>query len=408
MATTQANVSSNDIMNLTVSIANSMSLLTQRTCIQNITMSIPIFDGESPTLSRFVQNVEDGLTLIPAGTEAEYLAIILTKLIGPARRCTLEHKFDSVKLLVQHLKKRFAPGRSLSYFQVEIAKLSIREGESLRQYVDRTSHLVYCARGAIRERYLDHAEDFVKEMEKDVKENFIDGLPDRISWKVSAQTQDINTLEQAYDAVLQIDRKLRNRRQSSRNESPSRWSRRDHSAEDSRRHDREVSYPHSPSRYDQNRDRSTRTSGFEEDREGRTRTTAWTLRHRSPSKSPSYRSDSSFPDDGEKHYSILKNPDKDRKPSLYCWHCGTAGHDGKSCRKQPRSPRYQRDSRDSSVESNKSLNFDRAQRIGDTMSGNKEARQRTVRFEEELSSRKHLPHASTSRFQNWSQERVNS
>ena len=105
MTNAQANVSSNDIMNLTVSIANSMSLLTQRTCIQNITMSIPTFDGESPSLTRFAQNVEDGLTLIPEGTEAEYLAIILTKLIGPACRCTLEHTFNSVKALVQHLKR---------------------------------------------------------------------------------------------------------------------------------------------------------------------------------------------------------------------------------------------------------------------------------------------------------------
>ena len=176
MTSAPANISSNDIMNLTVQIANSMSLLTQRTCIQNITMSIPTFDGESPSLTRFAQNVEDGLTLIREGREAEYLAIILTKLIGPARRCTLEHKFNSVKALIQHLKKRFAPGRSLSYFQVEIAKLHIREGESLRQYVDRTSHLVYCARGAIRERYQDHAEDFVKKMENDVKENFIDSV----------------------------------------------------------------------------------------------------------------------------------------------------------------------------------------------------------------------------------------
>ncbi|XP_076285579.1 uncharacterized protein LOC143211634 [Lasioglossum baleicum] len=62
-------------------------------------------------------------------------------------------------------------------------------------------------------------------MEKDVIENFIDGLPDRISLKVSASQGDIKNLEDAYDAVLQIDKRLRNRRQSPRNESPSRWSR---------------------------------------------------------------------------------------------------------------------------------------------------------------------------------------
>ena len=50
-------------------------------------------------MARFAQNVEDRLILIPEGTEPEYLAIILTKLIGPPHRCTLEHNFNSVKTL---------------------------------------------------------------------------------------------------------------------------------------------------------------------------------------------------------------------------------------------------------------------------------------------------------------------
>lgn len=105
MANEQANISSADLMNLTVSIANSMSLLTQRSCIQNVALTIPTFDGENPPLSHFAQLVEDGLTLIPEGTEREYLTIILTKLIGPARRSTLEHHFTSVSALIKHLKK---------------------------------------------------------------------------------------------------------------------------------------------------------------------------------------------------------------------------------------------------------------------------------------------------------------
>ncbi|XP_076298319.1 uncharacterized protein LOC143217665 [Lasioglossum baleicum] len=405
MPNSAANTSSVDIMNLTVSLANSMSLLTQKTCLQNITSTIPTFNGEDPSLIRFAQTLEDGLTLIPEGTETEYLAIVLTKLVGPARRCTLEHKFTTVKALIQHLKKRFAPGKSLSYYQVEIAKLHIREGESLRQYIDRTSHLVYCTRGAMREKYEAHAEEFIKLMEKDVIENFIDGLPDRISLKVSAILKDIKNLEDAYDAVLQIDKRLRNRRQSPRSESPSRWSRRDSYDQDSRYRDREVSYPLSPSKYDRHRDQRTRPSGFEEEREGRA--SAWTLRHRSPSGSPSNRSDSSIVRDGEKRYTILKNSDRNRMSKSYCWHCGTSGHDGKFCKNRPRSPRFQRDSRDSSVESNKSLNFDRAHRTGDTMSENKEVRQRTVRFEEKPSSRKLQHHKSKSKSQNWNQAREN-
>lgn len=410
MQNSGANNSSIDIMNLTVSLANSMSLLTQKTCLQNITSTIPTFDGEDPSLTRFVQNLEDGLTLIPEGTEAEYLAIVLTKLVGPARRCTLEHKFTNVKALVKHLKKRFAPGKSLSNYQVEIARLHIRDGESLRQYIDRTSHLVHCTRGAIREKYgEDRAEEFIDLMEKDVIENFIDGLPDRISLKVSAFLRDIKNLEDAYDAVIQIDRRLRNRRQSPRHESPSRWSRRDSHEQDSRYREREVSYPLSPSRYDRHRDRRPRPSGFEEEREGRA--SAWTLRHRSPSHSPAYRSDSSITKDGEKRYTILKNTDTDRMSKSYCWHCGTSGHDGKFCKNSRNNPRFRRDSRDSrdsSTESKKFLNYDRAHRTGDTMSENKQVRQRTVRFEEKPSSRKPQHHELKSKSLNWNRARENS
>ncbi|XP_043264134.1 uncharacterized protein LOC122404261 [Colletes gigas] len=239
-------------------------------------------------------------------------------------------------------------------------------------------------------------------MEKDVLENFIEGLPDRISWKVSAHFRDIQTLEDAYDAVLHIDRKLRNRRQMPRNESPARWSRKDRETEDYRHRDSQVSYPGSPSRYD--RGRHARTYEPQEDREEQPRATAWSVRQRSPSISPSRRT-YDFPKDEGNHYSILKNSGKYREPELYCWHCETTGHDGKSCRKNPRHPKYRRDSRDSSAESNGSLNYNRAHRTGDTMSGNENRRQKTVHFDNDSSSRKHLPHVSKPKSQNWNQEK---
>ncbi|XP_046142522.1 uncharacterized protein LOC123987996 [Osmia bicornis bicornis] len=270
-------------------MANSMALLTQRNCIQFATAPIPTFDGENPALSVFAQSVENGLALIPDTSETEYLSIVLTKLTGPARISIQDKQFNNVTQLLQHLKKRYAPGKNLAYFQAEVSRLKIREDESLRKYIDRASKLAHGSRIAIRERYTTNVDQLIKEMEMDILENFLEGLPERVAWRIAALDKKIKTLEEAYEAVLQIERRLKNRRQIQEKASPSRRREEDFlSWRRPREKEHRRVYPQSPSPYRQRpRDRST--SGSEPEFEERaSRATALTLRKHDYSRSPNH------------------------------------------------------------------------------------------------------------------------
>ncbi|XP_046145633.1 uncharacterized protein LOC123988918 [Osmia bicornis bicornis] len=270
-------------------MANCMALLTQRNCIQFATAPIPTFDGENPALSVFAQSVENGLALIPDTSETEYLSIVLTKLTGPARISIQDKQFNNVTQLLQHLKKRYAPGKNLAYFQAEVSRLKIREDESLRKYIDRASKLAHGSRIAIRERYTTNVDQLIKEMEMDILENFLEGLPERVAWRIAALDKKIKTLEEAYEAVLQIERRLKNRRQIQEKASPSRRREEDFlSWRRPREKEHRRVYPQSPSPYRQRpRDRST--SGSEPEFEERaSRATALTLRKHDYSRSPNH------------------------------------------------------------------------------------------------------------------------
>ncbi|XP_046143423.1 uncharacterized protein LOC123988229 [Osmia bicornis bicornis] len=343
-------------------MANSMALLTQRNCIQFATAPIPTFDGENPALSVFAQSVENGLALIPDTSETEYLSIVLTKLTGPARISIQDKQFNNVTQLLQHLKKRYAPGKNLAYFQAEVSRLKIREDESLRKYIDRASKLAHGSRIAIRERYTTNVDQLIKEMEMDILENFLEGLPERVAWRIAALDKKIKTLEEAYEAVLQIERRLKNRRQIQEKASPSRRREEDFlSWRRPREKEHRRVYPQSPSPYRQRpRDRST--SGSEPEFEERaSRATALTLRKHDYSRSPNHSPEAPKYDEpfNTKHDVY----------DFYCANCSTVGHGWKDCEKSPRCERprfqYRRESRGNFSPLRKPLNSNNAHPNGE-------------------------------------------
>ncbi|XP_046145900.1 uncharacterized protein LOC123989238 [Osmia bicornis bicornis] len=339
-------------------MANSMALLTQRNCIQFATAPIPTFDGENPALSVFAQSVENGLALIPDTSETEYVSIVLTKLTGPARISIQDKQFNHVTQLLQHLKKRYAPGKNLAYFQAEVSRLKIREDESLRKYIDRASKLAHGARIAIRERYTTNVDQLIKEKEMDILENFLEGLPERVAWRIAALDKKIKT----YEAVLQIERRLKNRRQIQEKASPSRRREEDFlSWRRPREKEHRRVYPQSPLPYRQRpRDRST--SGSEPEFEERaSRATALTLRKHDYSRSPNHSPEAPKYDEpfNTKHDVY----------DFYCANCSTVGHGWKDCEKSPRRERprfqYRRESRGNFSPLRKPLNSNNAHPNGE-------------------------------------------
>lgn len=362
-----------DLSSLTAAMAKSMILLNQRSNIQYAAASIPIFDGEDHTLSVFAQSVEDGLAIIPPNTEAEYLTIVLTKLRGPARIIVQGKSLKTVAELLKHLKKRYAPGRNLTYFQGQIARLKIRRDESLRKYIDRVSHLAHCTRTAIRDRFGNDSKTISAEVEKDLLDSFLDGLPSQVAWRLSYQKVKQETLEDAFEAVLQIERRLKNRRDISDDRSS--WC--DSEEETSRgRRSREQDYRRtvylqspSPARYKKHRFRDRSTSGSEAEFEEYPKRASAMLSRRDNHRPRDHSRDDVEASD--------HRGDSDG-PQLFCWNCGAKGHDGKWCKQtRNRSPRT------SPSRKNQHLNFPRAHRTGDSVSESRQDRPKKVSFSNE-------------------------
>ena len=220
-------------------------------------------------------------------------------------------------------------------------------------------------------------------MEKDILENFIEGLPERVAWRMAALGEKHKDLDDAIEAVLLIDRRLRNRRETYDNRSTdynNEYRGRRRSQE--RDHGVRPLYPQSPSpsRYRRQYFRDSSTSGSDNEYEDRPKLVmAMTLR-RSDSRSPSYNSDAS--EEGNHRDRKYAGKSSDRQ-ELYCWNCGVKGHDGKTCRERSRFQRRTRSPITSSAGPSKSLNFEDAHRNGDPVSVLKKDRPKTIRFTDE-------------------------
>nr|XP_012152952.1 PREDICTED: uncharacterized protein LOC105664163 [Megachile rotundata] len=249
-------------------------------------------------------------------------------------------------------------------------------------------------------------------MEKDILENFLEGLPERVAWRIATLDRKLKSLEEAYEAVLEIERRLKNRRRIREAESPRRFKEDSHSWRSPRDSYRRDVYPRSPSPHRRIYTRDRNTSGSESEYgESPTRATAMTLRKQRHSRSPGHSSEvSEFEEDPRKEVIDIYR--------YYCRNCSTIGHNSDNCSKPRRSEDYQPRRRTEAARKTSSpkpmrkpLNSHRAHQTGDTMSGQDNNRRRTVRFSEETrnaESRKHQPHVLGSRFQNWKKEKENS
>lgn len=202
-----------NITNAMVNSMNSMASISQQACIQGAVSAVPTFNGDELPLSCFVQHVENRIALIPVGDEPTYLAAVLTKLTDAASSSIEGKVFQSVRDLIKHLKRRFAPGRNVASFQSEIARIQINYGESLRKYINQVSQLVRNANAAARDKYGNDAGPIIRAMEETALENCIDGLPKRISSRIFAMNPE--SLEAAYDLVLGLERRMKNRKEAS-------------------------------------------------------------------------------------------------------------------------------------------------------------------------------------------------
>ena len=192
-----------DYSQLMVTMAHTMAM-------QSAIGSVPPFDGTNIPLKDFIQDVRNAAADITDDQLPCFLKKVLGKLRGSARNSTFGVSFETVDDLVRHLKRRFAPGKTYTYYLSQLNDLRMKQGDTVGDFCDRLNILLMGAENALKE---DKGRAYVAAMMLPMKEAAIDifirGLPGNISAAVDASHP--ADLESAYKEAVRIEARIRSR-----------------------------------------------------------------------------------------------------------------------------------------------------------------------------------------------------
>lgn len=172
--------------------------------LQQGVMHIPFYDGKNIPVRDFIQDIINGESSIPENCENQFVKVVLSKLKGAARDSTHGKKFDTIDELINHLKQRFAPRKSYSWYLHEISTIRMGRNEGVSEFYDRLTLLLGGARAALEEKYeADKIGNMIEPLNDCALEAFIRGLPDAISGMIEAR--DLKKIEDAFKAALQYE-----------------------------------------------------------------------------------------------------------------------------------------------------------------------------------------------------------
>ena len=170
--------------------------------IQQGVMNISICDGKNIPVRDFIQYVLNRESSVPEDCERQYIMAVLARLKGAARDTTHGKTFSTITNLIQHLKQRFAPHKTYSWYLHEISTIRMSCSESVSKFYDRITILESEAQVALEDKY-QNAEQMLLPLNDCALEAFIRGLPDVISGMV--ESRNLSSLEAALKYTLEYE-----------------------------------------------------------------------------------------------------------------------------------------------------------------------------------------------------------
>ena len=192
-----------DCSQLMVTMANTMAM-------QTAVSSIPVFDGGNIPLKDFIQDIRNAATDISQAQLPSFLKKVLSRLQGAARNSTYGLGFNSVDELVRHLKQRFAPGKTFTYYYTQLNDLRMKQGETVGDFRDRLNILLMGAENSLREdKGADYSDDMMVPIKGTAVDIFIRGLPGHLSAAIDATHP--ADLDAAFREAVRIESRIRSK-----------------------------------------------------------------------------------------------------------------------------------------------------------------------------------------------------
>ena len=123
--------------------AFSMSAFAEFFALQNGLLGVPVFDGKTPDLGTFFQDLETAELKVPAALKNEFIKNVIARLRDSARDSAEGKLFDSIAGLVSHLKEALSPAvRDFDAYFAELSRAKMERNETVAKFGSRLQTIV--------------------------------------------------------------------------------------------------------------------------------------------------------------------------------------------------------------------------------------------------------------------------
>jgi len=187
--------------------------------LKDVASNIPAYDGYKISVFQFARACERARDLLSSVQEPQLVQFIINKLEGDAYQVIEGNAYTRVTDLLDKLKAIFAPNKSIAQYRGELANAYKLPSETLLKYAGRIKDLRFAIVDGNRRQGKNLNLTSLKEIDEEVLEAFINGLPSQIITRM--EHRQINDLDTAIEWAVKISKgleveKLRERQSSQR------------------------------------------------------------------------------------------------------------------------------------------------------------------------------------------------
>ena len=121
--------------------------------VQQALLHIPVYDGKNMPLKTFIQDVENGYSICPAGIRNAFFKGVIAKLRDTARDAVSGIDINTVARLKDSLKEYFSPKKNYLQFCAKIQGVQMRRNEPVIKYYGRIKKIMESAKASLNEKF---------------------------------------------------------------------------------------------------------------------------------------------------------------------------------------------------------------------------------------------------------------
>lgn len=174
--------------------------------LKDVIANIPSYNGYNISIFQFARACERARNLLSSVQEPQLVQFIITKLEADAYQVIEGNIYTRVTDILDKLKAIFAPNKSIAQYRGELANTYKLPNETILHYAGKIKDLKSAILDGNRRLGKGTKRSFIDEIDEEVLEAFINGLPSNIITRMEHRS--ISNLDEAIECAVKISRNL--------------------------------------------------------------------------------------------------------------------------------------------------------------------------------------------------------